>query len=481
MSGTQADDLLREGALPAHPSNVPARVLARPRAAASRSEWPTLGAAAYYGLAGEIVRTIDPHTEADPVAVLVQLLVAVGSWIGAAPHMRVGAERHPPRDYVGLVGATASGRKGTAWAEVRRVLTLVDEWFSKGKDRRVVGGLSSGEGVIHAVRDPVSTQEPIRENGKRGGKVTGEQIVLTDAGVTDKRLLIVEPELATVLARAHRDGNVLSAILRQAWDSGDLSVLIRGGGEGGYRATGAHVSILSHITRDELLRVLDATEQANGFGNRFLWVCTRRSKELPDGGDLEDEALMPLVLRLRRVAEMARCRGRVDRTAAARELWHAVYSGLTAERPGIYGAMVARGAPHVLRIALIYALLDGEAAVDLPHLEAALAVWKYCADSVRWTWGDALGDPTADAVLAAIRQAPAGLTRTEISTALGRHTREGEIARALGVIQAARIARPQSVPTAGRPAERWLLVEPAKEAKEAKEGIGALDHVHPGA
>ena len=35
--------------------------------------------AVYHGLAGEIVQTIAPHTEADPVAILAQLLVAFGA------------------------------------------------------------------------------------------------------------------------------------------------------------------------------------------------------------------------------------------------------------------------------------------------------------------------------------------------------------------------------------------------------------------
>jgi len=29
--------------------------------------WPAIDDAAYYGLAGEVVRAIDPHTEADPI------------------------------------------------------------------------------------------------------------------------------------------------------------------------------------------------------------------------------------------------------------------------------------------------------------------------------------------------------------------------------------------------------------------------------
>jgi hypothetical protein len=51
------------------------------------------------------------------------------------------------------------------------------------------------------------------------------------------------------------------------------------------KATAPHVSIVGHITSDELRRDLAATETANGFGNRFLWVLVKRSKELPNGGN----------------------------------------------------------------------------------------------------------------------------------------------------------------------------------------------------
>lgn len=50
------------------------------------------------------------------------------------------------------------------------------------------------------------------------------------------------------------------------------------------KATGAHISLIGHITRDELRRLLTQTESANGFANRFCWLAVKRSKCLPDGG-----------------------------------------------------------------------------------------------------------------------------------------------------------------------------------------------------
>ncbi len=107
----------------------------------------------YYGLAGEIVRRIEPHTEADSVALLIQILTAFGSVIGRNPHALADGSRHAVNLFVVLVGATSKARKGTAWAHVRRLFKRTDEGWSQDC---IVNGLSSGEGVIWAVRDPIS-------------------------------------------------------------------------------------------------------------------------------------------------------------------------------------------------------------------------------------------------------------------------------------------------------------------------------------
>ena len=108
--------------------------------------------------------------------------------------------------------------------------------------------------------------------------------VEADPGVADKRLLVYEPEFANVLKQTERQGNTLSAILRNAWDGRDLRSMTKNSPA---RATGAHVSLIGHITADELRRYLTQTETANGFGNRHLWICADRSKMLPEGGVID--------------------------------------------------------------------------------------------------------------------------------------------------------------------------------------------------
>ena len=66
--------------------------------------WPELDAAAYHGLAGELVATVEPHTEADPVAVLAQFLVGFGSCCNRGPHFPVGADQHHANLNMLLIG-----------------------------------------------------------------------------------------------------------------------------------------------------------------------------------------------------------------------------------------------------------------------------------------------------------------------------------------------------------------------------------------
>ena len=239
-------------------------------------QWPTpVDEAAYYGLAGEIVRTIAPQTEADPVALLIHVLVGVGNLVGRGPHYCVGGTAHHTNENAICVGKTSSARKGTAKSDTFRLLGAVDPMWA---DNRVMSGLSSGEGLIWAVRDEIEKHEPIRDKKS----ITGYQTVIVDKGVADKRLLVIEPEFASVLRVAGRDGSTLSTVYRQAWDSGHLRVLNK---NSPVNASGALISIIGHITCDELLMELSHNDKVNGFGNRNLWLCVRRSKFLPDGGD----------------------------------------------------------------------------------------------------------------------------------------------------------------------------------------------------
>ena len=95
--------------------------------------------------------------------------------------------------------------------------------------QRTLTGLSSGEGLIWAVRDPTAQ----------------------DPGIGDQRLLVIEPEFASVLKASGREISTLSPTLRCAWDGRPLAILTR---TAPARATSAHIALIGHITQTELRR-----------------------------------------------------------------------------------------------------------------------------------------------------------------------------------------------------------------------------------
>ena len=120
--------------------------------------------------------------------------------------------------------------------------------------------------------------------------------------------------------------------------------------------------------------------------------------------------------------------------------------------------MTARAEAQVVRLATLYALLDGVARIRLVHLQAAQEVWGYCEESVRYISGDVLGDGTADGILKALGNAPQGLTQTEINRSFGSHKSAAEMARALKLLQTRGLLRMGRESTGGGPATRWSLV-----------------------
>jgi hypothetical protein len=171
--------------------------------------------AAFYGVLGDVVRRLDPHTEADRVAVLAQVITYLGNLIGRGPHLLAEARRHHTNIFVCLVGATSKGRKGSSQGQVERVFRQVDERWARD---RVTAGLSSGEGLIWSVRDAIERHEPVRKNGR----VLHYETVVADPGVDDKRVLFAEEELSGVFGIMGRQGNSLSPTIRKAWDTGNL-------------------------------------------------------------------------------------------------------------------------------------------------------------------------------------------------------------------------------------------------------------------
>ena len=218
---------------------------------------------------------------------------------------------------------------------------------------------------------------------------------------------MLEPEFASVLKVARREGNTLSPIIRLGWDGDCLQVMTR---NNPIKASGAHLSMLGHVTKDELLRHLTDTEAANGFANRYLWIMVRRSKELPFGDEWNVVDTAPFTRRLKAALEFASSRVEIRWRDDAKNGWRKVYGALSEGKPGLFGAATGRAEAQVVCLAALYAAMDESEKIHAGHLEAALAVWEYCEKSARYVFGDATGDATAAQITDALE---ATWTRTQ--------------------------------------------------------------------
>lgn len=391
--------------------------------------WPELPEAALHGLAGEIVRALDPVTESDPAAILAQSLALAGGYLGRTAHVVVEDWPHYLNEFMALVGISGKGRKGTSLRRVKSLFEPLDpEWFSN----RILGGLSSGEGVIEAVKDDPSAPD------------------------RDKRLMVVEEEFGGVLKVGNRDSNILTTILRQAWDGVDLRTLTK---NSPLVAKAAHVSIIGHITIRELQALLSVTDTMNGLGNRFLWCCVRRTKKLPFGGQLEARLRFEIQAKLTNRLRAAREFGELKRSPAFNRKWGDTYDTLSADKPGLWGSLTARSEAHTLRLSALYAVLDGSETIEECHLTAALAFWSYCDASVRYIWSDATGDKLADRLLEELRSSSSPQSRTQLRAATSGNYSASQIGKALDLLAQFRLAEGVKEPSrGGRPPEYWKAV-----------------------
>ena len=274
--------------------------------------------------------------------------------------------------------------------------------------------MSSGEGLIYAIRDKSQEDEE-------------------DLGVIDKRLLVIEAELGSVFRAFQRTGNNLSMIIRTVFDGDTLEPLTK---NNRIRATDPHINIIGHVTRQELKQLLSATDAWNGLGNRFLWFCARRPKTVPFPRPMPQEEVNQLAKELARVIMLAHSRAGYEMTMSnsAMDHWAKIYPELTADHPGVLGAITSRSEVHARRLALTYAQLDGADRIEIVHLEAALAVCRYAFDSAVYRSGGTELSPVAQMILKAL---PPGhsMTQTEISALFSRHLKKQQLERALRDLQ----------------------------------------------
>ena len=420
-------------------------------------EWPTFSLDACPGILGEFVKLATRESEADPAAVCVTALVrfcaeVYGHAQNQGPHIYVGETVHPPRLFAVICGNSSKARKGTSRHPVTKLFgrehcNLADlrEWCLPLPARESGGPLSTGEGLAHHVRDETDEErerrqrqnpnEPIREKG-------------------DKRLMIQDEEFANGLACTKREGNTLSMGIRCFWDSGDYAPLTK---SNPVTVRGAHINIITHITMQELAVCLGDVQAVNGFGNRFLWICARRSKLVALPSRMPETELAPIQRELWKLAARAQKREVLGMTGNALERWKNIYPELSREHSGLAGSIINRAEAQTLRLALAYALLDGQERIDEPHLQAALAMWRYAQDSALYIFSDRTADPLEEKVLNILKQGP--LSATDLSAALCRNIPKGRLQPLLQLLEAQQRITIRKGNNRGRPRQIIALHE----------------------
>jgi hypothetical protein len=250
-------------------------------------------------------------------------------------------------------------------------------------------------------------------------------------------------------------------MLRKAWDA--KKWLHTEGKISPEKATDAHISMIGHVTIKELLDCLKEVENKNGFSNRVLWIATKRHQKLPLPEWIDWRSSKHSEI-LGRVSEIVR---KLGPNAPAREIhwsseaekdWSEFYKSIKETGSGIVGAIIARSDAHVLRLTMLFAVLDGSAAMMPKHLKAAIAFWQYCERSASWIFGEKTGNKAADKIHWALQREPKGITRTKIALEVfNNHISKTNMDIAFSTLLDANLAYFKSERVNGdKPIQRWF-------------------------
>jgi hypothetical protein len=335
---------------------------------------------------GEITKTLEPHTEGDPIGVLLSLMTMYSVAVGTGPTVRVGNDPHPLTVWTILVGETNSGRKGTATGEAKRIFKRACPGLMDPKTHLIASGVASGAALVsemhnRAIESGWFETIPVDEDSEGSDALA----IRLSPGYQS---LIIASEYASILKRSRIDDS-LGQNLRVAWEGDTLSNITKKETHTVYEP---HLGVIGHITPGELAASLSASDLAGGSANRFLWAYVRRNKSLPHGGTLSKSQSDDLVNKFKMAVEHAlTIKGDVPMDQGAWSLWgNEMYEGINSlvSVGGKMESFAGRGVPYVKRLAALYALSDQRDKISVDDLRAAEGVVKYMIESVRYVTAD---------------------------------------------------------------------------------------------
>jgi hypothetical protein len=436
-----------------YPGIIPHADVAGDSPVLSLKEWPMLPPETLPGFIGEFVAVACTDSEADPAAVLVTLLVRFGVEVygfkpDCGPYFRVGETIHPPRLFAVIVGESSRARKGTSSKPVLRLFSGEENTSEDGVvfAPYTSGPLSSGEGLACRL---VSRNEEERD------------AAATAIPLPDKRLFILDEEFASCLRCIKREGNILSMTLRSFWDSGNYEPLTK---HERVCVRGANISIVTHTTRQEVLRFLDVVQLANGFANRFLWICSRRQKIVPLPQAMSEDVFNPLYHAVQKLITQARQLREIRLTPDAAAFWESIYADISRDTTGLIGNITARSEAQCIRLALCYALLDGSDVIDVHHLQSATALWSYAECSVYYIFDNTNDNSLSNKILEILKTGKK--SSSELNVELGGHIKADKLRECLQELIGFRKICSLTEQTKGRPRTIFFLAETADNGNQ---------------
>jgi hypothetical protein len=373
-----------------------------PPAAFSPDEVPS---AARYGWIGEYVDLVEPTTEA-PIAFHVACgLTLMGCTIGRRVCLYHASDRMYPNLFTLLVGPSGRSRKDTA---IRRSLLLPQlspPVSSKARMRikeipfQVVRDVASAEGLIAALAE-------------------------------HNHLYLYASEFSKLMHNATREATrSIQPTLIDAFDN--PFVLQNKTKKNPLEAKNPSLTIMAATQPDILSQIITPEQEQSGFLNRWLFIVGDGTEPRPSPPDLDEAAAWHLFdaafAAIQSYAEGETLRFSDD----ALERWDALYiqtynrGESSAER-----SMAIRLGTMIKKVALIHAVLEQANAVELKHLEAAIALVEWSWEHMRRlipTWGE-FPDAKLQRLIVEILHRKGPLTRRKCQQSIGHRLGPGKFA-----------------------------------------------------
>lgn len=390
---------------------------------------PIMDKIGFHGLMGRVAEKGCENSEADPVAICCYFLARFSATIGKSVYQNIGDYKLFAKPFFIIVGKTAKARKGTSEYFPALIFDLVENNNSSSikKLRIHKGGLSSGEGLANALKD-----DPTESDAKKE---------LDSCFTSDKRMLVIESEFASLLGMFKRTGNILSTTLRSMWDGGDLGQLTK---KDPIKATNHHCTIIGHITEHELIKNITQIDVSNGFLNRFILMYVNRKKLVPNPTSTDGLVVKELANNLEEVLIFIIENSSQSKPLvltfdeSALNLWCKVYPEISKDSIGVEGDLLARSDTYARMLAMIFALLDKSLYIKVDHIHAALVWVDYWAKSIRYIYknqsqiiAQEKSYALAEQIYSKIKSSGTGMSRTEISEAFSKHQTSQQLCNAI--------------------------------------------------